>query len=260
MILCIISDLHIGARKEFDIFRWETSDFITILDYVRQQFTVDKMILNGDTYDLYQHPFHLIKEANSEIIDYFEDNDFIQIRGNHDISVLHSLQSFDLSNKEGKKIHIEHGHLADLLSGTAVGRKIGQWGFKVIKKFMHLTFFQNFFMKMVKNNDYYETIPRKYDTYKYLKYALKLLRKYDFVIFGHTHKLEEHKTFYLNSKKIYVNTGTCSLGRFQCIILDTETLKYESIKWGKKKIQKILTKINNSTHETVKNQQENILT
>ena len=249
MILCILSDLHIGARKEFDTFHWKTPDFIAILDYVRQLYNVDETILNGDTYDLYQHSFQLIKEANTDIIEYFEQNNFIQIRGNHDISVLPSLQSYDITNKKGKKIHIEHGHLGDLLSGTAIGRKIGHWGFKVIKEFMHIKSFQDLFMKIVKQNDYYETIPRKYDTYKYLKYALKLLRNYDFVVFGHTHKLEEHKTFYLNSKKIYVNTGTCSLGRFQCIILDTETLKYESIKWGKKKVQKILNKIKNPSNE-----------
>lgn len=34
----------------------------------------------------------------------------------------------------------------------------------------------------------------------------------------------------LYKKKRYLNTGSCSLGRFQGIVLDTETLKYELIK------------------------------
>ena len=56
------------------------------------------------------------------------------------------------------------------------------------------------------------------------------LRSYDVVILGHTHKLEAHKTYYLNSKKLYLNTGTCSMGRLQAVILNTETLKYDTIK------------------------------
>jgi predicted phosphodiesterase len=65
-------------------------------------------------------------------------------------------------------------------------------------------------------------------------YALKLLKKYDMVILGHTHKLESHKIYYLNNKKIYLNCGTCSLGRFQAIVVDTETFEYETVKIPKK--------------------------
>lgn len=72
--------------------------------------------------------------------------------------------------------------------------------------------------------------PKKYDTLKYLSYALKLLKNNDVVIFGHTHKMEEHVTIYQSVEKIYLNSGTCSLGRFQCIVMDTETLGYELIK------------------------------
>jgi len=54
------------------------------------------------------------------------------------------------------------------------------------------------------------------------------------VILGHTHKLESHKIYYLNQKKIYMNSGTCSLGRFQAVLVDTETLQHETIKMGRK--------------------------
>ena len=61
----------------------------------------------------------------------------------------------------------------------------------------------------------------------------KLLKNADVVIFGHTHKIETHKTYYLNSKKIYLNSGSCSHGRFQAVTLDTETLFYDTIKIAK---------------------------
>jgi hypothetical protein len=50
------------------------------------------------------------------------------------------------------------------------------------------------------------------------------------VILAHTHKLESHHTYYLNKKKRYLNCGSCSMGRFQGVVLDTETLDYELIK------------------------------
>ena len=80
-------------------------------------------------------------------------------------------------------------------------------------------------------------IPKSYNTIKYLTYALKVLQKFDVVILGHTHKLESHHTYYLNKKKRYLNSGSCSLGRFQGILIDTETLKYELIKETRESIK-----------------------
>ncbi len=243
MIVCVISDLHIGAKKQFDTFKWEADDFMKILDFVRLKYKAEKIILNGDVYDLYQNPFQDIKAANPELINYFKQEHFIYIRGNHDISVLSSLASYDTENSYGQKLHFEHGHLADFLNGTTIGRYVGRSSFKILKKIMHWKFVEKTFMQAVKYNDKVDQVPRKYDSYKYLSYALKLLQKYDLIVFGHTHKLEEHKTYYLNTKKIYINSGSCSLGRFQCIILDTESLKFETIKWGKKKVAKTLAEI-----------------
>jgi predicted phosphodiesterase len=86
------------------------------------------------------------------------------------------------------------------------------------------------YFKLVASVERLNSIPKKYNTLKYLTYALRLLKDYDVVILAHTHKLESHHTYYLNKKKRYLNCGSCSLGRFQAIVLDTETLKYELIK------------------------------
>jgi len=83
------------------------------------------------------------------------------------------------------------------------------------------------------------TMPRKYNTLKYLTYALNLLKDNDVVILAHTHKLESHHTYYLNKKKRYLNCGSCSLGRFQGIVLDTETLRYDLIKETVESVNKL---------------------
>jgi len=89
------------------------------------------------------------------------------------------------------------------------------------------------YFKIVAFDDQINHIPKKYNSIKYLTYALKLLKEHDVVILAHTHKLESHHTYYLNMKKRYLNCGSCSLGRFQAIVMDTETLKYELIKENK---------------------------
>ena len=38
----------------------------------------------------------------------------------------------------------------------------------------------------------------------------------------------------MQSKKIYLNTGSCQLGRFQAITLNTETLRFETLKFKDK--------------------------
>ena len=134
---------------------------------------------------------------------------------------------------------MEHGHNADFLNGTRLGRAISLLGFNILKRIMQYKWVEKIYFKAVEWDDQINRIPKKYNTFKYLNYALKLLRDYDVVIMGHTHKLESHKTYYFNSKKIYLNTGTCSLGRFQAIIFDTETLQYDSVKISKKDIVKL---------------------
>ncbi len=245
MRICVISDLHIGAGKEFDTFNWNIDDFLLMLEYVEKKFDIRKIVLNGDIFDLYQHNFSEILEHNKQLFQYFAQEKFIFLRGNHDAGIPDIFDNFLITNKQGKKIYFEHGHLADFMNGTHFGRKLGQWGYRLLKNFMHMEIVQNIFMKIVQLNDQIDRIPRKYDTYKYLNYALKLLRNYDFVVLSHTHKLEEHKTYYLNQKKIYVNTGSCSLGRFQALVLDTENLKYTTLKLGKKAVARRLVKIKN---------------
>ena len=94
----------------------------------------------------------------------------------------------------------------------------------------HSKYMMDIYFKIVAIEDQINHIPKKYNTIKYLTYALKLLKEHDVVILAHTHKLESHHTYYLNKKKRYLNCGSCSMGRFQGIVMDTETLKYELIK------------------------------
>lgn len=232
MKLLVISDLHIGNGDSFQIFKWKTKDFIHMLDKIIKKYKIEKVVLNGDTYELHKYKYEQIEHSHKKLIRYFKKNKFIFLKGNHDHVTDFGDDSLLIENQEGKKIYIEHGHNADFFNGTIIGRWLSKLLFKILKIIIKVDIFCKLYFKLIEFDDEVNHIPKKYNSYKYLKYALKLCKKYDVVILGHTHKIEIHKTYYLNHKKHYFNSGSCSLGRFQGIVLNTETLRYDSIKIG----------------------------
>lgn len=234
MNLLVISDLHIDNGDNFGTFGWKPKRFIRTLEKIVEHYGIDQVVLNGDIFDLYKYNFKEVYLKNFELISYFNRKGYVYIRGNHDLWNPFAKDSHIIVNSKGRSIYIEHGHNADFLNGTPLGRFISRIGFTVLKRLIKYRWVENLYFRAVEFDDEVNRIPRKYNSYKYLKYALQLLRKYDVVILGHTHKLESHKMYYLNSKKFYLNTGTCSLGRFQALIIDTETLKNDTIKISRK--------------------------
>lgn len=234
----IISDLHIDTGDTFGTFGWSPDEFIDTLEHIRENYPIDKIILNGDIYELYKYSFEEIKNSQRRLVEYLNSEDFIYIRGNHDFISPYGRDYYLHTNSQGKTIYIEHGHKADFLNGTRMGRFIGTLFFHFLKGLIFSKILRNVYFKIVEYDEG-EKVVRKYNSYKYLKYALRLLKTYDVVVLGHTHKIEVHKTYYLNSKKRYLNTGSCSLGRLQGIFLNTETLKYETLKISKEDIKKL---------------------
>lgn len=236
MNLLVISDLHIDNGDRFGTFGWKPKKFIKTIEKLIHLYNIDQVVLNGDVFDLYKYPFKEVYRNNFELISYFNRKGYIYIRGNHDLLNPFARDNYTHTNSKGQTIYIEHGHNADFLNGTQIGRAISRLGFLLLKKTIRNKLVERIYFKAVEWDDQIHRIPKKYNTFKYLNYALKLLRSYDVVILGHTHKLESHKTYYLNTKKIYLNTGSCSMGRLQAVILDTETLKHETLKLSGKEI------------------------
>ncbi len=234
MNLLVLSDLHIDNGDNFGSFGWKPKKFIKTLEKIIDYYQIDQVVLNGDIFDLYKYSFKEVYAKNFELISFLNRKNCIYLRGNHDLLTPNSKDSHLIINSQGKRIHIEHGHNADFLNGTNLGRAISRVGFILLKAATKFKWIEKIYFKVIEYDDEVNRIPRKYNSYKYLKYALKLLRTYDVVILSHTHKLETHKTYYLNNKKLYLNAGTCSLGRFQAVILNTESLKYDTIKISKR--------------------------
>ncbi len=230
MNILVLSDLHIDTSDNFGTFQWDEMDLIMQIEGLRDIYNVDKVIFNGDIFELLKYRLEDISKANPILMRYFRDNNFIFIKGNHDMMNDEGIENYQIINSSGQIIHIEHGHNADWFNGSKFGRFLGKLGLSLLKKMSHSKILMDIYFRIVAFEDQINHIPKNYNTLKYLTYALKLLRKYDVVILAHTHKLESHHAYYLNKKKRYLNCGTCSLGRFQGILMDTETMKYELIK------------------------------
>jgi predicted phosphodiesterase len=230
MNILILSDLHIDTNDKFGTFQWNEKDFINQIESIRDLYSIEKIIFNGDTFELLKYRFEEIEKAHPSLLRYFRDKDFVFIKGNHDIVNKFGVENYQIINSQGQTIHIEHGHNADWFNGSKAGRAISKFGFSMLKKLSHSKSLMDIYFKIVSFEEQINHLPKNYNTIKYLTYALKLLKEHDVVILAHTHKLESHHTYYLNQKKRYLNCGSCSLGRFQGIILNTETLRYELIK------------------------------
>ncbi|MFW5759136.1 MAG: metallophosphoesterase [Bacteroidota bacterium] len=232
MNLLVISDLHIGNNDHFETFGWRPSNFIKALEKVTKEEKIDKIVLNGDVFELYKYSFQEICRNNAELTEYLLHHpNIIYIKGNHDAICPFGEENITFTNSRGQKIYIEHGHSADFMNGTRLGRKIQTLGFNLLRWVSNMSWVLSTYLRIHEMHEAINKIPKRYDSIRYLSHALRLLKNNDLVLLGHTHKIEAHKTYYLNTKKHYVNSGSCSMGRFQGVIVDTETMKYETLKF-----------------------------
>ena len=230
MKLLIISDLHLGNGDTFGTFGWDQSRFISVLEDIRTSYGIEKIVINGDLYEMFKYRYEDILKAQKPLLNYLNAAGSVYIRGNHDSFCEEGVDFYRVENSQGQIVHIEHGHNADLLNGTKLGCIIVRSFFRILRILSRIDWVRKTYFRINENVDEVNTVPRKYNSYRYLQYAMRLLKDYDAVILGHTHKIEVHKTYYLNRKKRYLNCGSCTLGRFQAVMFDTETFDYDTIK------------------------------
>ena len=228
MKIFVVSDLHLEASETLGTFGWEQDEFIAMMETVRKSHAIDKVILNGDTFDLCKSDYEDIAARNDKLIGYFKGIKALFIKGNHDNALPFGQKHFGVINSIGQKIYIEHGHRGDFINGTAAGRFIGKMFYKFLLCVTRIPCIQALYYGYLEKDEGLKG-HRNYNSYKYLRHAVKLHRKYDVVILGHTHKMEHHNTFSHGNYKRYFNSGSCSFGRFQGILFDTETFEYLTV-------------------------------
>ncbi len=205
MEILIISDLHLGDDSRADDFGEHDTD---IIEWIRN-IDPDKIYLAGDLYELWQFKSQKIRNAHYLLIDYLNGRRFVHIRGNHDMQLIAPLTK-SFKTKSGKRVLISHGFQNDKWMTNPLAR-LGIWA---------LTWLERFIPGIDNENTYSKNRKKSRTQKKTLAYAMKMLKKYDMVFCGHTHRqMTERSCVY----GVYVNVGSCIHGKFQGAVLDTLT-------------------------------------
>jgi len=229
MKILVFSDWHLDAGDPLGWFGWDEKRFIEKLEKTITYYQPDKIILNGDIFELYRYRKAEIVSRYKDLLRFLQRYSVIFIRGNHD-SISHTGLDYYEISYEGKRILILHGHQADFLNGNSLMRLLVRIGMKILRLFSHITFIREWYIRVYKFLDTKPLDSRRENDFKYLAYAIRLLdRKYDAVILGHTHQQEDLVLYQRVRKKYYLNSGTCSRRRFQGIFFDIERWTYTLI-------------------------------
>lgn len=238
MKIAILSDLHIKEPSFGNKFLFTDDEFSDRLNVLLQSF--DKIILNGDIFELWKTVLPLYKYQKYEYLNIkkhfpkscntiFNSNKIILLQGNHDNRLITLSKEFP-ELKKVKNWHIEtnskdeifsfwHGHLDFFnrifpYSGffftwiSGIFERIFSRGSKDylgIAKIFKKPFFKNSVQ---------------------IKHFVKHIDMYDNIVFvgnGHTH-YEEQKVFIHNNKeRIFLNTGFYNKKEQDIYWIDTET-------------------------------------
>lgn len=229
MKILVISDLHLDTKDELGYFRWNEDDFIRRLSDCIDEHKPDRIILNGDVFEYYRYFKKEVKASYSRLLRFLEKHDAVFIRGNHDAVSGRGLDEYQIHDGRNR-ILILHGHQADFLNGNAFARKLVSAGFKVLRVLTRLKIVRKAYWSIYRKVDRRDPDHRSQSDFRYVLYALKLIEEgWDCVVMGHTHRQEDLVIRDHGKTKIYLNSGTCSNGRFQGVVLDTSTLAYRLI-------------------------------
>jgi UDP-2,3-diacylglucosamine pyrophosphatase LpxH len=212
----IISDLHLGSGDSADLFLTDDNALKTHREFDANlmkwidSIPHDRLIVNGDAFELWQNSKSKIKKAHPIL--YSLLNTGIILIGNHDYKIF-GKSEYIITLDNGKTILVTHGFQNDP-SMTSPLTRFGNWILGNIQRIIPGSFvwFENRFSSVDKG-----LVEHAY------KYAKEKLKTYDYVVFGHTH-IHEKKSFdtgNLNNINYY-NCGSCKFGKTQGVLIDTE--------------------------------------
>ena len=225
MKLAVISDLHLGLGDTVDQFGHDDAEFLKFLDYLEDNF--ERIVLLGDIYETLAsrrpysqaHELKAVREAHSEIVDRFDgDGPYTYIHGNHDMVAGNLLAVPDqmMLQVDGRRLLFTHGHWFDWIIRR--GRFFSEWcawmGGWIIRFGLQRVF------------RFFEGIDRlvvgkaaEKGRSKFQRWAVSMARKHeaDVIVTGHTHvgTRREH------GNRLYLNSGSCSKGKYSFLSLDT---------------------------------------
>lgn len=229
MRIAVISDLHLGRRDAVDHFGHEDSMFLRFLRFLESNF--ERIVLLGDIYEtLTARGLHgqraelaAARAAHPELVQRFAQPQYHYVHGNHDLVVgeLEGAPERLMLEADGVRMLFTHGHHHDWLIRHArwlseasvwTGAWLRRWGMR------------RMFRRFIRMDERLRGAMADPSRCTFQRWALSQAHasQADIVVTGHTHlglKVE-------HGERLFLNSGTCSEGRFSFLSLDTHAARY----------------------------------
>lgn len=226
MKVAVISDLHIGHSDETHQLGHADYSFAEFLFFLEK--TYDKIILLGDIFEIEMEnelnpevTYDLCKQEHNLITKRFEKPKYVYVFGNHDLigEKFGAIEKYEISYMGNKYLFI-HGHQFDHFyqSTSSTLAYFGGLCLKLNMKSLYRWVTEKFELGAI--------FSIKRENEKFEKKAISYANKHGYkaVITGHTHN---PKILESNGNATFMNSGTCTHGRFCYLHLDLENSVFE---------------------------------
>jgi predicted phosphodiesterase len=222
--IAVISDLHLGSEDATDSFGHDEAQFLRFLSYLESNF--ERVVLLGDIWETLTSrcPWRVrqglleARQRHPEIARRFRQPNYTYIHGNHDLIAAQvdgapSEWSVEL---DGKRLLFMHGHAHDRLIRVArhlveLGVCIGGW--------LRRAGGERLYHWLAELDQVRSAVSLDATRCSFQAWATGVAAREgaDIVVTGHTHVplASEH------GSRMYMNSGSCSRGRFTFLALET---------------------------------------
>jgi predicted phosphodiesterase len=222
--IAVISDLHLGSEDKVDSFGHADAEFLRFLLFLESNF--ERVVLLGDIWETLTSrcpfsPRRGLAEArrrHPDIAQRFTRPNYTYIHGNHDLiagDVDRAPEQWAL-DVDGKRLLFMHGHPYDGLIRVArhiveFGVFLGGW---IRRAGWHRLYHQ---LDQLDQKRSVVSVDAARCTFQAWAMDVAERERADIVVTGHTHVpvATEH------GSRLYMNSGSCSRGRYTYLALDT---------------------------------------
>ncbi|WNG37368.1 serine/threonine protein phosphatase [Archangium violaceum] len=229
MRIAVISDLHLGQRDVVDHFGHEDTAFLRFLRFLEGNF--ERIVLLGDIYETLtsrmpsRQAAELVaaREAHPELVRRFERPQYHYVHGNHDLIAGRVLAAPEhlMLEADGVRMLFTHGHHHDWMIRRARWlSEAAVWAGAWLRRWSLGAVFRAFDALDQRMRGAAEDPSRC----TFQRWALGRAHENaaDIVVTGHTHLGMR----VAHGDRLFLNSGTCSQGRFSFLSLDTKAGEY----------------------------------
>jgi predicted phosphodiesterase len=229
MQIAVISDLHLGQGDVSDTFGHTDFAFEHFLHQLEPDF--ERIVLLGDIWETLTttRPFDAVeglrraREAHARIAQRLLRPQYVYIHGNHDLVAarVDKAPAEWLLDADGVRLVFTHGHHHDWLIRRA--RWLSEWfvwiGAWTRRLGCGAVYSAGYWLDRLLSEPNEDSV---LDSFHAWAFRLATARSADVVVTGHTHvaSLVEHQ------KRIYLNSGSCSVGHFSYLAIDTRACQF----------------------------------